>query len=130
MKKTIAVLLLVLLLTGCAPSEPVSTNSSDPTTTPSETVSIEPTAPDPEEEAYYALQAEFEQNIALVDTESWESIWSYSYECLGIFEEMLNYRQSVDDFNESMEVPYGSGYGILSIDIWPVLTDGDLIIGF
>jgi uncharacterized protein YcfL len=46
MKRIITVLLIVLLMAGCSPSEPVNTEVSSPATAPSESVSAGTSAPD------------------------------------------------------------------------------------
>jgi len=124
--------MLFAVLSGCAPvgndaCEPEVTPSgeasTDPEPTPSETAIFEPTAPTSEAKDYYELKAEFERIIELAYAEEPRAPWGHADEIRTIFEEMLNYRQSVDDYNESMDIDENRYMGW--INVWPVFTDGE-----
>ena len=76
---------------------------------------------------YAELKAEFENNIEQARQEPVDDydVFLYHEESRIIFEEMLNRKQSLEDFNGSIEYPHEkySGYN-LSIDVGSVFTDG------
>jgi len=81
--------------------------------------------------AYSVLKADFESNLEFAISEvekeisSWTSIFSYLAHSSRLFEEMLNYRQSIDDYPESVELAYvHDGFNLLSIDVGPTFSDG------
>jgi len=131
----ITIIALVLtLLTSC---RAIETPEPSPLHTPELAAPVfeqqpAPELDDPDAEVFYALKAEFERNLELAGGEEdgywdWSEVWEYRRECQSIFEEMLDYRQSLDYFNESMPLlcknellnPLGH------IDIWPVFSDGE-----
>jgi len=136
MKRTVTVLLLIILVAGCTPHEPIGTETNSPDMIPSETVSTETGAPDAtpgepenidpgndEKNVFYDLKTEFENEIK-------QAALGISYDwAWGIgrtFEEMLQYRQSLEDINEEFGAIYNERYDDfwMSIDVREVFTDG------
>ena len=76
---------------------------------------------------YDELKAEFEKNIERARQKPVDdnNIYLHQWECLLIFEEMLNHRQSLDDFSEYVEFPYETytGYTV-SVNVDSVFSDG------
>ena len=122
MKKTITILMLILFMTGCSTSKPVSTELSIQEAMPSESASTSPnnldampsesanTSPSNldanQEKTFFELKAEFEDNIelekqALSSGSSSDTHWTtYSANNIRVFEEMLDCRQGMEDFIE------------------------------
>jgi len=122
MKRTIAIIFLVLLMVGCTPTAPAVTSSGDPAHTTSAPASPEPDNPDPDAETYYALKAKLKHTIELAYAEEPRAPWGHFDEIRTIIEEMLKYRQSLDDFSESMDIDENGYMG--SEEILPVFSNG------
>ncbi|MDR0490791.1 MAG: hypothetical protein LBH28_06065 [Oscillospiraceae bacterium] len=134
--KKIAFILIVLLLAGCSPSKRVDTEINSPNTTPSKPVGTDTSSPDTvpsgngdassdndAKNEYYKLKTEFENEIHLATQETRSG---YPFEILQTFEEMLQYRQSLEDVNEEMGHFYSEQYDDfqMSIDVKAVFSDG------
>ena len=145
-RKLVSIVLTVaiLLIPGCTPAldEPVVGNSGNSNVTPSETSQYVPSettitdtpSPDTEvQDAYNALKAEFENNIELIKQaygtykdNSYPLWFDYTDRSRELFEDMLNFRQSLDYFDVSTRFPYGDdGYSALQIDVNPVFAVGE-----
>ena len=132
-KKTIIIFVVLLLLAGCEKSAPLNTDepdpiqrtpiSAEPEPAPSIPIDSEPDTPDPEMDIYSTLQEELERNITLMETAP--DSQNYAREIISVFTEMLNHRQSLEDFGESMSLVNDGGYSAGWIDIWPVYSCGE-----
>ena len=118
------------------PSETSSIDTNPPVTAtivPSETTSTNTDALDTEVDmAYNELMAEFEKNAEIKQLQYLNHDpdilhWTYySSESRRCFEEMLYYRQSLDDFNEYMRFPnVDADYAGVLIDAKPIFSVGE-----
>ena len=77
MKKTVVILVVLIIITGCAKSEPVNTGepepeqsvpvSTEPKPVPNVPIIIEPDTPDPEIDVYLSLKDELALNITRME---------------------------------------------------------------
>jgi len=108
--------------------KPLSENiDSDPDTLINMPAGVESTVPDNQgnesEKSYDELKDEFERIVEIAESGVEISIW----EIAKIFEEMLNFRQSVEYFSESLEFSgWRYSYGKPSIVVGSIFTDGNV----
>jgi hypothetical protein len=144
-KIAIALLSIVLILSGCTSDKTTSIDLDNKNSMVNETIGIEPTNLSPKskvstspkgqgvksEETYCELRTDFNRGI---ERAKWEIVhgdkaWDLISCIAGIresFANMLSYRQSLDDFDESMEFEFDDRFGSkISIDVGSVFTDGE-----
>ena len=124
MNKIMIIPVILLILAGCAKSEPINTSESDSAPVANVPGNPGPDNPGSEIDVYLSLKDELALNITLMETSL--DPWNYAGELIGVFEEMLSYRQSLDDFNGSMYLSNGGGLSAGRIDVLPVFSHGEM----
>jgi len=139
MKKIAAVIILVSVLTGCVPQgdnteysiEDIMTDLSM-IITPNEVLNTVSNSPYTDvEKGYEELKNEFFNNLEFAKQEaskedSGGDVIAYLAQSRRVFEKMLDYWESLEDFNETIIFTYSERHDLnLSIDIKPVFTEGN-----
>jgi len=131
-KKAVIILVVLLIIAGCARSEPINTGESEPEQSvsvgaepkpvPNVPINTKPDTPESEADVYFSLKDELALNITSMETSPDPS--NHAGEFVNVFVEMLGYRQSLEDFNETMDLTNDGVYCAGRIDVWPVFSYG------